>query len=61
MKLIETSKLLTESEIESIVQNTLNRDGVKIKNVDVYGDNTVFGFLGEYFRLLIYLEPDSVS
>lgn len=61
LKLIDTDKLLSSSECMEIVRKTLNRDNVKIKKVELFGDKTVFGFLGEYFRLLIYVEDELVS
>ncbi len=56
--LIETNKLFTSSECVEIVRKTLNRDDISIRNVELFGDKTVFGFLGEYFRLVIHLDDD---
>lgn len=60
LKLIETSKLFSSSECEEIVRKTLCRNDVAIKKVEVFGDATVFGFLGEYFRLVIHIADGTV-
>lgn len=60
-KLIDTKKLLTRSECVEIARKTLNQDDVTITNVELFGDETVIGFLGEYFRLVIYVADDAVS
>lgn len=61
LKLVDTTKILSTSECAEIVRKTLNRDDVRINNVEVFSDKTVFGFLGEYFRLVIHVEDESVS
>lgn len=61
LKLIDTKKMFSRSECDEIVRKTLNRDDVTIRNVELFGDKTVFGFLGEYFRLVIYVEDRAVS
>lgn len=53
LQLIETSKLFSEEECVEIVRKTLNCDNVSVKSVELFGNKTVFGFLGEYFRLVI--------
>lgn len=61
LQLIDTNKLFSTSECVKIVRKTLNRDDFSIRNVELYGDATVFGFLGEYFRLVIHVEDVTVS
>lgn len=61
LKLIDTNKLFSSSECVEIVRKSLNRDDFNIKNVELFGDKTVFGFLGEYFRLVIHVEGEAVS
>jgi len=58
LKLIDTDKLLSSSECVKIVRKTLNQESIRIKKVELFGDKTVFGFLGEYFRLIIELVED---
>lgn len=58
LQLIETSKLFTESECVEIVRKTLKRESVSVKSVELFGNKGVFGFLGEYFRLVIHVNND---
>lgn len=60
LKLIDTNKMFSRSECVEIVRKSLNRDDFSIKNVELFGDKTVFGFLGEYFRLVIHVEDEAV-
>lgn len=60
LALIDTNKLFSNSEFVEIVRKTLNRNDAAIRNVELFGDKTVFGFLGEYFRLVINIDDDSV-
>lgn len=57
--LIETSKLFSYDECEEIVRKTIKHKDVVIRNVEVFGDRNVFGFLGDYFRLVIHTEDEA--
>lgn len=58
---IDPEKIFSKSECAEIVRKTLNRDDATIRKVELFGDKTVFGFLGEYFRLVIHVDDVAVS
>lgn len=52
--------ILTIHELKQIVCKTINDvDNVNVTKYEIEPDRNVFGYLGEYFRLTIYVESVS--
>lgn len=57
--LINCNKILSIQELKEIVCKTLNVDNVNVTKYEITADPNVFGYLGEYFRLTVYVESVS--
>lgn len=51
--------ILTMLELNEIVCKTINVDNVNVTKYEIKPDQNVFGYLGEYFRLTVYVESVS--
>lgn len=57
--LINCYTILSIKELEEIVCKTINVDNVNVIKHEITADPSVFGYLGEYFRLAVYVESVS--
>lgn len=51
--------ILTVHELKQIVCRTINVDNVNVTKYEIVADRNAFGYLGEYFRLTVYVESVS--
>lgn len=51
--------ILTIHELKEIVCKTIYVDNVNVTKYEIKADHNVFGYLGEYFRLTVYVESVS--
>lgn len=53
--------ILAIHELKEIVCKTVNVDNVNVTRYEIEPDRNVFGYLGEYFRLTVYVESVSAN